>query len=86
MILTFIIASINFHYFRNGFKALFHLAPNMDSLIALGASAAFGFSLYGTYMMAYFMGRGDMAAAHGYMMDLYYESCGMILTLIAVGK
>ncbi len=86
LILTFIIASINFHYFRNGFKALFHLAPNMDSLIALGASAAFGFSLYGTYMMAYFMGRGDMAAAHGYMMDLYYESCGMILTLIDVGK
>lgn len=86
LVLTFIIAAINFHYFRNGFKALVHLAPNMDSLIALGASAAFGFSLYGTYMIAYHMGRGDMSAAHRYMMDLYYESCGMILTLIDVGK
>jgi len=58
----------------------------MDSLIALGAAASFIYSVYGTYRMAYFMGRGDLGSAHEYMMNLYYESCGMILTLITVGK
>ena len=86
LLLTVPIIALNFHYFSNGFKNLIHRTPNMDSLIALGAAAAFVYSLYGTYVAAYYMGRGDLAAAHGHVMDLYYESCGMILTLITVGK
>lgn len=86
LLLTVPIIALNFHYFSNGFKNLIHRTPNMDSLIALGAAAAFVYSLYGTYAAAYYMGRGDLSAAHGHVMDLYYESCGMILTLITVGK
>lgn len=86
LLLTVPIIALNFHFFSNGFKNLLHRVPNMDSLIAIGASAAFLYSLYGTYMMAYHMGRGDLPAAHEYMMNLYYESCGTILTLITVGK
>lgn len=86
LLLTVPIIGLNFHFFRNGFKNIIHRSPNMDSLIALGAAASFVYSVYGTYMTAYFMGRGDTASAHGYMMNLYYESCGMILTLITVGK
>ena len=86
LLLTIPIIALNFHFFRNGFKNILYRSPNMDSLIALGASAAFVYSLYGTYMTAYHMGHGDMTAAHGFMMNLYYESCGMILTLITVGK
>lgn len=86
LLLTVPIIALNFHFFRNGFRNLLHCSPNMDSLIALGATAAFVYSLYGTYMTAYYMGRNELNAAHGYMMNLYYESCGMILTLITVGK
>lgn len=86
LLLTIPIIALNFHFFRNGFRNLLHRTPNMDSLIALGASAAFIYSLYGTYMTAYHMGRGDLSAAHEFMKNLYYESCGTILTLITVGK
>ncbi len=86
LLLTVPIIALNFHFFRNGFRNLLHRSPNMDSLIALGATSAFVYSVYGTYMLAYFMGRNDFDTAHGYMMNLYYESCGMILTLITVGK
>lgn len=86
LLLTVPIIALNFHFFRNGFKNIVHRTPNMDSLIALGASAAFAYSIYGTYMTAYHMGHGDLTTAHGFMMNLYYESCGMILTLITVGK
>lgn len=86
LLLTVPIIGLNFHFFRNGFKNIIHRSPNMDSLIALGATAAFVYSIYGTYMMAYTVGRADITACHGYMMNLYYESCGMILTLITVGK
>lgn len=86
LLLTVPIIALNFHFFRNGFKNLLHRSPNMDSLIALGATAAFVYSLYGTYMIAYYMGRNELNTAHRYMMNLYYESCGMILTLITVGK
>ncbi len=86
LLLTVPIIALNFHYFRGGFKSLLNRAPNMDTLIALGASAAFVYSVYGTYMMAWHTGHGDLEAAHGYMSALYYESCGMILTLITVGK
>lgn len=86
LLLTVPIIALNFNFFRSGFKNLLHRAPNMDTLIALGATAAFAYSIYGTYMSAYFMGRADMESAHMYMMKLYYESCGMILTLITLGK
>lgn len=86
LILTAPIIALNFHFFKNGFRNLIRRSPNMDSLIALGATAAFVYSVFGLYMMAYFMGRGDLSAAHEYMMKIYFESCGMILTLITVGK
>lgn len=86
LLLTIPIIALNFHFFRNGYKNLINRSPNMDSLIALGSTAAFVYSLYGTYIIAYHMGHGDLSAAHSYMMNLYYESCGMILTLITVGK
>ena len=70
LLLTVPIIALNFHYFSNGFKNLIHRTPNMDSLIALGAAAAFVYSLYGTYAAAYYMGRGDLSAAHGHVMDL----------------
>lgn len=86
LLLTIPIIAINFHFFRNGFRNLIKRVPNMDSLIALGSSASFIYSLYGTYMAAYHIGHCNLSAAHGFMENLYYESCGMILTLITVGK
>lgn len=77
---------INRGYYIRGFKTLFNRSPNMDSLIALGSSAAFLYSLYATFMMAYYLGRMDMDMTHHYMMQLYFESAGMILTLISLGK
>ena len=86
LFLTIPIVILNKHYFVNGFKNLVHLAPNMDTLIALGASAAGGYSVIQLFIMAYEIGRGNMSAAHDSMMNLYFESCGMILALITVGK
>ncbi len=86
MLLTIPVMIINGHYYKNGFKSLFHLSPNMDSLIAIGSSAAFIYSLYSVFSMAYYMGRGDLSNAHSASMNLYFESAAMILTLISVGK
>ncbi len=86
LFLTIPIVILNKHYFVNGFKNLVHLSPNMDTLIALGATAAGGYSVIQLFVMAYAMGRGNMSAAHDSMMNLYFESCGMILALITVGK
>ena len=80
------IVSIHRKRFIGGFQALLHGAPNMDSLIALGSLASIVYSLYSVYMMAYYMGRFDLKAAHGYHMNLYFESAAMILTLIGLGK
>ncbi len=77
---------VNFKFFRVGFKALFHLAPNMDSLIALGSSASTAYGIYGLYRIAYFLGAGNLEMAHAAGMDLYFESAAMILTLITLGK
>lgn len=77
---------INRGYYQRGFKSLWNKSPNMDTLIAMGSTAAFVYSLYATFMMAYYVGRGDLTSVHHYMMQLYYESAGMILTLISVGK
>ena len=77
---------INFKYYRMGFKTLFHGSPNMDSLIAIGSSAAIIYGIYAIYKIGIGFGHGDMATVHGFMMDLYFESAGMILTLITLGK
>lgn len=77
---------INFKFFRVGFRALVNRAPNMDSLIALGSGAATVYGIYALFSMAFFMGRSDMAAAHHFAMNLYFESAAMILTLITLGK
>lgn len=69
-----------------GFKTLFHGSPNMDSLIAIGSSAAIIYGIYAIYKIGIGFGHGDMATVHSFMMDLYFESAGMILTLITFGK
>ncbi len=86
LVLTLPILYINRHYFEVGFKTLFRGAPNMDSLIAIGSSAAFVYSLYAIFQMGYHLGHGNMDSAHGYVMELYFESAAMILTLITLGK
>ena len=77
---------INFKYYRMGFKTLFHGSPNMDSLIAIGSSAAIVYGIYAIYKIGIGFGHGDMATVHSFMTDLYFESAGMILTLITLGK
>ena len=74
------------HYFKNGFSNLIRRAPNMDSLIALGSGAAFVYGVYAIYKIAWGLGHGDMELVHRFSMDLYFESSGMILTLITLGK
>ncbi len=86
MILTIAVMVINQKFFIIGFKALWHRAPNMDSLVALGASAAFVYSTYALYAMTFAISAGDHAVAIGYMHELYFESAAMILTLITLGK
>lgn len=77
---------LNRKFFTSGFKALIHGAPNMDTLIALGSGAALIYSVIGIYRIGYYLGINDIAASHEVMMDLYFESAGMILALITVGK
>ncbi|MCM1099825.1 MAG: heavy metal translocating P-type ATPase [Clostridium sp.] len=77
---------MNRKFFSVGFKTLAHLSPNMDSLIAVGASAAVGYGLFAMYRIAYGMGHGEWAVVEHYAHDLYFESAGTILTLITVGK
>ncbi len=85
-VLTVIIMVINRKFFVNGFKSLWHRSPNMDTLVALGAGAAFIYSTYALFMMCDAQMRGDLAAATEYMHEFYFESAAMILTLITVGK
>lgn len=86
LLLLLPIVFANQKYFRNGFKSLFHGAPNMDSLIAIGASAAIAYGLFALYRIGYGLGHGDIAVVEQYSMDLYFESAGTILTLITLGK
>lgn len=86
LLLTLPIMYINDKYYRVGFKTLAHLGPNMDSLIAVGSSAAVIYGVFAIYQMGYGLGHGDMALVERYHMDLYFESAGMILTLITLGK
>ncbi|MCC8194184.1 MAG: heavy metal translocating P-type ATPase [Deltaproteobacteria bacterium] len=85
-LLTIPVMVVNGKYYRVGFKSLFCGAPNMDSLIAIGSGAAAAFGVYAIYRMAFALGRGDMATAHHFAMNLYFESAAMILTLITLGK
>ena len=86
LLLTLPIMYINDKYYKVGFKTLLHGAPNMDSLIAVGSFAAVVYGLFSIYRMAYGLGQGDMEQVMRYHMDLYFESAGMILTLITLGK
>lgn len=86
LLLLLPIVYMNRKFFAVGFKTLRHLSPNMDSLIALGASAAIGYGIFAMYRISYGLGHGDMQLVEQYSGDLYFESAGMILTLITVGK
>ena len=86
LLLTAVIMVINQKFFISGATSLFHRAPNMDTLVALGATAAFGYSTWALFAMTGAQVRGDEAAVMRYMHEFYFESAGMILTLITVGK
>ncbi len=86
LLLTTIIMVINQKFFISGFKGLIHRAPNMDTLVALGSAAAYGYSVYAMFVMSGAMNRGDHETVMTYMHELYFESAGMILTLITLGK
>ena len=86
MLSTLPIMYVNRKYYITGFKTLFHGAPNMDSLIAIGSGAAFTYGIIAIYCIGYGLGHGDKEFAHSYMMNLYFESAAMILALITLGK
>lgn len=86
LLLAAIIMVINQRFFISGYKSLLHRAPNMDTLVALGSTAAFIYSTYALFAMTGAVSAGDHEAAMSYMMDMYFESAAMILTLITVGK
>lgn len=85
-LLTLPIIYVNRKYYQTGFKTLFHLSPNMDSLIAIGSGAALVYGIFAIYRIGYGLGHGDEALVARYASDLYFESAGMILALITVGK
>lgn len=86
LLLTVAVMVINQKFFISGFKSLLHRAPNMDTLVALGAGASFAYSVYALLAMTGAQTRGDMEAVMSYMHEFYFESAAMILTLITVGK
>ena len=86
LLLTIIIMVINQKFFVSGFKGLIHRAPNMDTLVALGAGAAFVYSTYALFAMTDAQMKGNAEAVMHYMHEFYFESAAMILTLITVGK
>ena len=86
LLLTIMIMVINQKFFISGFKSLLHRAPNMDTLVAMGSSAAFLYSTYALFAMTDAQVKGDMAGVMKYMDEFYFESAAMILTLITVGK
>ncbi|MDE5893430.1 MAG: heavy metal translocating P-type ATPase [Acetatifactor sp.] len=86
LLLTVIVMVINQKFFISGFKSLVHRAPNMDALVALGATAAFGYSTFALFAMTDAQVRGNMDAVMSYMHEFYFESAAMILALITLGK
>ena len=85
-LLTLPVMIINGRYYKNGFRTLFHLAPNMDTLIAVGTSASMLYGIYALYGMLYAYSLSDMTLVQHFGGNLYFESVGMILTLISLGK
>ncbi len=85
-LLTLPVIGVNFKYFSNGFRQLIRRSPNMDSLIAIGSAAAEIYGIVTIYALSRAVGMGDLVSAHGYVMNLYFESASMILTLITIGK
>ena len=77
---------LNRSYYINGFRNLFHGAPNMDTLIALGSTASTVYGLFALYRIGYGLGHGNIALVSHYLSDIYFESAGMIVTLITLGK
>ncbi len=86
MLFAIIIMVINQNFFISGFKGLIHKSPNMDTLVTLGSGASFIYSTYALFAMTVAQTKGDMSAVMSYMDDFYFESAGMILALITVGK
>ena len=85
-LLTIPILYVNRKYYQVGFKTLFRLSPNMDSLIAIGSAAAVAYGIFAIFQIGYGLGHGNMEIVSHYTMDLYFESAGTILTLITLGK
>lgn len=86
LLLCLPIVYVNFSYYTNGFKRLFKGSPNMDSLIAVGSFASLVYGLVVMFLMSYSLGQGDLNSVGNYMHQLYFESAGMILALVTVGK
>ena len=86
LLLCLPILFVNRKYFINGFKTLFHLAPNMDALIAIGSGASMIYGTVAIYCIGYGLGHGNMELVEEYMMNLYFEGAAMIVTLITLGK
>lgn len=86
LLITIPILFVNRHFYQNGLKSLFHRAPNMDSLVAIGSGASLIYGLFAMFRMAYGFGHGNIAIVEEYSHALYFESAAMILTLVTVGK
>ena len=86
LLLSAVIMVVNQKFFISGFKGVLHRAPNMDTLVSLGALAAFGYSVYALFALSGKIAAGDHTPAHAYLHEFYFESAGMILTLITLGK
>lgn len=86
LFLTLPVMYLNRKYFENGFKTLLHGAPNMDTLVAMGSTAAAVYSISQLFAMGYAIGHGDLDAGHRYAMNLYFEAAAMILALVTIGK
>ena len=86
LLFTTVIMVVNQKFFISGFRSLWHRAPNMDTLVALGAGASYIYSTYALFAMTDAQMHGDMAGVMNYMHEFYFESAAMILTLITVGK
>ena len=86
LLLTLPIVAINRVYYTKGFKSLFNLSPNMDTLIAIGSAAALIYGIFAIYMVGYGLSHRDISLVQSYTTDVYFESTAMILTLITVGK
>ena len=86
LLLTLPIVAVNFKYYTVGFRSLWKRSPNMDTLIAMGSGAALVYGIYAIYKVAFALGHGDMATVQAFSHDVYFESAGMILTLITSGK